>query len=100
MPQDLSKLPLKYTLHKDGELVGSIGVKPTENNRVTVVLTFGSKAKRCRPFDPTVIPVDEVISTLIAQRMWFATGQDFCLIAGKTWREKLNQMGYAVVEVS
>lgn len=102
MPQDSPKLSLlNYAILKDGrELVGSIMVKPTENNLVTVVLTLGSRARRCRTFDPTVISVDEVIPMLIAQRMWFATGQDFALVEGKTWWEKLNKLGYAVVEVS
>ena len=98
MPQDLSKLPLKYTLHKDGELVGSIGVKPTENNRVTVGVILGSKTKLCFTFDPSTVSVGEVISTLTVQCMRF--GQGFRRREGKTWQEKLHQLGYAAVEVS
>ena len=96
----MSRPLLSLAVIDDSELVGSIEVKSTENKLVTVVVTLGSKARRCRTFDPTFIPVDEVISTLITQRMWFATGQDFNLVEGKTWQEKLNQMGFEVVEVS
>lgn len=67
--------------------------------RVTLSIQLDGVYNRPYKVDTTLHKLGTVILFYLGTKFWFLHAVDFYLVEGTTWKEKLHNAGYEVVEV-